>query len=164
MKSFFRSNKYYFQRHFISIISLILIINVFISNCSRGRSDSPVKELTKKATQHLLNMEKYGSCQVPKPQIIYPNSDPSKTLIPRGTVLYRCNDISGCCQHKTHSCQPIESETIEVAFFSQSLKINSRFARKRRLEPIIEIMNLKNHTKCDCLPINMNLMDDLSIN
>jgi len=164
MASFIKLNHSLVGQNCLSLISLVLMTNVLISNCSRGRSESPVKELTKEATQHLLNMERYGSCQTPKPQVIYPNSDPSKVLIPRGTILHRCNDISGCCQHSTHSCQPIESQSVEVVFFTQSLKINSRFARKRRFEPIIEVINMKNHTKCQCLPINHNSLDGLGTN
>jgi flagellar basal body rod protein FlgC len=116
------------------------------------RARSAYRDLSKIATLHVKQMETLGSCQIPRPQVVYPNKEFSTS-----------NDMSGCCQHQTDSCQPVMSQTVQVVFFTQSLshlhsnyyRSNSRNGRKRMLMPnvmpVVEVVNMINHTRCDCI-------------
>jgi hypothetical protein len=120
---------------------------------ARVNSDNYIR---KRALENKNNVTKFGSCETPAKQIVYPNNDNSKLFTPRGTFLFQCNDMVGCCRHNTDECQPIEQETIKVAFIVYSLE------EKREFPKLIE---MQNHTKCGCRPkrgthFNHNIYSD----
>lgn len=63
----------------------------------------------------------------------------------RGTLLFRCNDHSGCCAQKEHTCQALQEEELRVAFYT--MDCNAGDTRPRP-----EYVIMKNHTKCGCRP------------
>jgi hypothetical protein len=98
-----------------------------------------------RALENENNVKRFGSCGTPAKQIVYPDNGNSKSFIPRGTILFRCNDKVGCCPHNTDECQPIKQETIKVAFIVHSLK-------RARIRSFPELIEMQNHTKCGCRP------------
>ncbi|XP_054164698.1 uncharacterized protein LOC128962348 [Oppia nitens] len=104
-------------------------------------ADCYIKHL---ARENVMRMGLEGGCDQPRQQIVYPD-DSTKIYMPRGTLLFRCNDQSGCCPQKEHSCLPLQEEELRVAFYSiECMGGDSR--------PTPEYVTLKNHTKCGCRP------------
>ena len=141
------------------LISICLVINVLSANCwQRTRKESSkLRDLQLLAEEHRTQMK--TSCHIPRQQVFYPKTgDPSKGLIPRGTLLYRCNQYSGCCSQPSYSCQPIETETVEKVFYVYKMKaLGTSKANNHEMD--IAKIKLINHTKCACLPIDTQTTD-----
>ncbi|OTF83400.1 PDGF-and VEGF-related factor 3-like protein [Euroglyphus maynei] len=105
-----------------------------------------------KAFDHGVRVRNDGACHQPRPMIIYVNkTDPSKVHLPRGTLLHRCNDQTGCCTNPNENCVPIEMQTIELYFITIQLKVQPTFKNRRiRQSPKIEKLLFTNHTLCGC--------------
>jgi hypothetical protein len=98
------------------------------------------------AENHNKFIEKSGECSEPKPELVYISHEiySEYRYTPRATILHRCSDRGGCCQHSDHSCQPILFENVTLYFM----------VKKSNKQPIVECIQMINHTKCDCLKIS----------
>ncbi|XP_018323657.1 uncharacterized protein LOC108735922 [Agrilus planipennis] len=96
-------------------------------------------------------------CKHPQPRAIrmeniIKDSDPaydttSKVFHPVMTVLHRCDEQSGCCQHPKTSCFPHVIETINITF----RVFNT--AKSRENEDLYATFEVENHTSCLCQSI-----------
>jgi len=104
-----------------------------------------------KAKSHSNQIENLWSCSEPKPELVYISHQnySEYTYIPRATILHRCSDRSGCCQHTDRSCQPIQVKNVTLFF------IVKKFNRR----PNVECIQMVNHTKCDCLETSFSDQD-----
>ncbi|XP_053204170.1 uncharacterized protein LOC128388736 [Panonychus citri] len=151
---------------------------------------SNLENLASLAFEHGVKIREFGSCRTPKPEIVYVNSNnPSKVYLPRGTILHRCSDSTGCCPQAFQSCRPISTEMVELYFFTVTLVANSSSSpsssstsssysssssssnynhhhrhhnKKPRQQQNIEKLTYVNHTKCAC--VDLNSSDDESFN
>ena len=105
------------------------------------------------AFEHGVKVREFGSCRDPKPVIVYvPTKNPSKVYLPRGTLLHRCSDQTGCCPHPSQSCQSVKSETVHLYFFTVTLVIEThKPSRKTRHHQNVEKISFQNDTKCACI-------------
>lgn len=111
-----------------------------------------------KAFEHGARVRGEGSCQKPHPTIVYVNTtDPSKVYMPRATVLHRCSDLTGCCQHPSETCEAAEMTTVELYFLTLTLQVQSKHKNRRvRQSPKVETQWFVNHTRCECRERNSN--------
>lgn len=58
-----------------------------------------------------------GGCEMPRAQVVYPEGDDNRVFMPRGTILHRCSDNTGCCPQKDQTCACIKQDIVRVAFF-----------------------------------------------
>lgn len=119
-----------------------------------------------KAFDHGARVRTEGACQHPQPLIVYVNkTDPSKVHLPRGTVLHRCNDLTGCCSDPLETCTAIEKQTIELYFITITLKKQSTAYRQRRIRqsPQIEKILFTNHTRCGCRVSNRSDQNEIDL-
>jgi hypothetical protein len=90
--------------------------------------------------------------------------------LPRATLLHRCryytifcaqiivnieliliffiSDLTGCCPHSTQSCLPLETQSVDLYFYTVSLKNTG--VRNVVQEQNIDKITFTNHTKCGC--------------
>lgn len=73
------------------ITSFLFIFLICFIECHRNRDFRLSQDL---AMIHLEWMNQWN-CSIPRPQVIYPPSTPTKIYHPRGTILHRCNDQTG---------------------------------------------------------------------
>ncbi|RWS30032.1 PDGF-and VEGF-related factor 3-like protein [Leptotrombidium deliense] len=106
------------------------------------------------AVKHANQVYRDGACHTPKPRVIYPPHSSTKVYFPRGTILHRCGDDTGCCHHSAWSCQAVESEVVELYFLIFSANLD-KHRRGRRQTP--EKLSFVNHTRCACKSINEEL-------
>jgi len=139
------------------IIFLLLTSRTFVSSRS---ARSTIENLAFLAFEHGVKVREFGSCQVPRPEIVYAHTDsPSKVYLPRGTILHRCSDATGCCPQATQSCQPVQSDIVHLYFFTVSLvQTNSSSHqhhhhrhKKLRQQQSVEKLTFINHTQCACI-------------
>lgn len=105
----------------------------------------------KMANNHILRMRSNAKCQKPVPQVVrvkdyYP--DPSREYYPRCTILHRCGDDTGCCEHDAFRCAP--SHVQEVTLYFYSLTVGKVGFVDNRVEKLL----FENHTACHCQQIN----------
>lgn len=129
---------------FLKICFIILLLIIHNLNCAKLKN---FESLAKLAFDHGSRINEDGACKHPRPQLVYFN-DPSKVYLPRATILHRCSDVTGCCPHASQTCQPLETQSIELYFFTVSLiKTNTRQVHQHQN---IDKMSFVNHTKCGC--------------
>lgn len=169
---------------------LLLMLTSFLVHIALGAANSRstrsnLENLASLAFEHGVKVREFGSCRTPKPEIVYVNSNnPSKVYLPRGTILHRCSDSTGCCPQAYQSCRPISTQMVDLYFFTVTLVANnsqlsssssssSSFSsyspshhhhrhKKPRQQQNIEKLTYVNHTKCAC--VDLNSSDDESIN
>ncbi|KAH9426542.1 uncharacterized protein LOC113796617 isoform X1 [Dermatophagoides pteronyssinus] len=131
---------------------LILSCNQIFVSSNNHNKRSMITEDYAKAFDHGARVRNEGACHQPRSMIIYVNkTDPSKVHLPRGTVLHRCNDQTGCCSNPSESCVAIEMQTVELYFITITLQVQSPFKNRRvRQSPKIEKLLFTNHTLCGC--------------
>lgn len=135
---------------------LFILFIVTDHNVTYGSKRSTMENLAQLAFQHGVRVKEDASCRLPRAQVVYVNStDPSKVYMPRGTLLHRCSDQTGCCPHATQTCQPLQMATVELYFFTLSLQINTR--HRVRQHQRIEKLLFTNHTLCGCRLRNNNI-------
>ena len=144
---------------YFSIMLLATVSNVFGSRQSR----SSIENMAQLAFDHGAKVRIQGGCSQPKPQIVYVEmSDPSKVYLPRGTILHRCSDLTGCCPHQTQTCEPISTQQVSLYFFTVTLLPNTsshHSRRKPKQHQSIEKVTFTNHTLCGCRQSSSS-MDD----
>lgn len=153
------------RKPMIFFITLIVLFLDHQIQCSRSSRNS-IENMAQLAFDHGAKVRVNGACKDPKPQIVYvETSDPSKVYLPRGTILHRCSDQTGCCPHQAQTCQAITSETVSLHFFTVTLVPNSshRNHRKPKQHQSIEKVTFTNHTLCGCRQSN-NEMDSDDMN
>lgn len=96
--------------------------------------------------QHGMRINDEASCSKPRSELIY-LQDTGKIYLPRATLLHRCSDLTGCCPHATHSCQPTTVETVNLYFFT--INVQARYRQNQNIEKI----SFVNHTDCACMPL-----------
>lgn len=153
----------------MNVFTLFMLVTTFATYTTtlrhgRRSTDETLKKL-KLAFEHGVRLQIEGACKDAKPQVIYVNStDPSKVYIPRGTILHRCNDQTGCCADASHSCQPIEKETVNLYFLTYTLNTSSNSRQhhhhRKQQRQEFEKMTFTNHTQCGCRPISSSSQDD----
>lgn len=135
-------------------------INGNKSSRSSSSSSSPFSpDDFAKAFDHGARVRSEGGCHTPRPIIVYVNTtDPSKVYLPRGTVLHRCSDLTGCCQHPSETCGPVEMQTVELYFITISITVRNGGHHHRRIRqsPKVEKIFFTNHTECGCRERNSN--------
>uniref|UniRef100_A0A336LPW9 CSON000546 protein n=1 Tax=Culicoides sonorensis TaxID=179676 RepID=A0A336LPW9_CULSO len=80
-------------------------------------------------------------CKDPKPQVFPSSTDPSRSYVPRCTVLHRCSDDTACCPSADKTCVANTTELIELEFIVTFLNNTNR----RLYETFL------NHTSCHCV-------------
>lgn len=139
----------------LSAVLLMTLVLLIDANIRRSAS----AEEFSKAFDHGARVRNEGSCHIPRPLVVYVNkTDPSKVYLPRGTVLHRCNDMTGCCQNPSLTCMPVEMQTVELYFITITLQVHKPEHRNRRVRqsPKIEKILFTNHTECGCRERNSN--------
>lgn len=96
---------------------------------------------------HMKRIKEFP-CKYPRPTAIKTNDliksgVLGKRFIPEVTVLYRCDQGSGCC-FGGKICGPNTTEEIDLKFLVS--KIDNE-------NPTFEIISVKNHTKCECFEV-----------
>lgn len=107
------------------------------------------------ANQHFLLIRTQHRCRVPRPKLIRVKDiyySPSKEYLPRCTVLYQCDDESGCCEDEKERCVPQSSQTVELYFYAIHAEI--RDSNSGGNGGRTEVLTFVNHTKCHCQEIN----------
>jgi len=143
-------HKFLVQTYLVLIAILLLMLTKSEIGANRR---SVVENFASHAFEHGVRVREEGACRYPKPQVIYVNStDRSKVYLPRGTILHRCSDLTGCCPHATQTCQPIQIRTIELYFSTVTLQINHTHKTRQRVRQHqkIEKLLFTNHTLCGC--------------
>jgi hypothetical protein len=126
------------------------------SYSSDQESSSSFEDRAQSAFEHGVKVREEASCKYGRPQVIYVNStDPSKVYLPRGTILHRCNDNTGCCFHA------IEMRAVQLYFFTITLNTNNKHRlhrnKRKQHEQKIEKLIFNNHTRCACRARNQDL-------
>ena len=93
-------------------------------------------------------------CAKPRAELVY-LTDNNKIYLPRATLLHRCSDLTGCCTHATHSCQPSQVETVTLYFFT--ISVQSRIRQNQNIEKV----SFQNHTECTCMPVDHSRSESL---
>lgn len=115
-----------------------------------------------RAILHVNLMNTIGLCRRPRPQIFYPPATPQKIFYPRGTLLHRCADITGCCPNPGEACRPETIETVERVFFVNHFAFGQKFASGQRTRlkaptrnftTTTEVLTFTNHTSCKCIKL-----------
>ncbi|KAJ6217708.1 hypothetical protein RDWZM_008865 [Blomia tropicalis] len=132
----------------IAILTLLLYSKPIDANHKRSITADDYA----RAFDHGARVRAEGMCHNPHPTIVYVNTtDPSKVYMPRGTVLHRCSDRTGCCTDPTKTCEPIEMQTVELYFITITLQVqNGHRNRRVRQSPKVEKFMFTNHTLCGC--------------
>lgn len=158
----FKSFKLYYAISLLIMFSCNIFLSVSSNDVSNKRS--MITEDYAKAFDHGARVRNEGACHQPKPMIIYVNkTDPSKVHLPRGTVLHRCSDQTGCCSNPSENCVPIEMQTVELYFITITLQVQSPYKNRRvRQSPKIEKLLFTNHTLCGCRERNSSNDNDNS--
>ncbi|KAH9424278.1 hypothetical protein DERP_004460 [Dermatophagoides pteronyssinus] len=73
-------------------------------------------------------------------------------ILPKCTVLHRCDEESGCCEDVTHRCEPSKTQLIELYFHVIRSDIKNNITGGNAVG--IERLTFLNHTHCECKPIN----------
>ena len=142
------------------LIFIVLCINILSDCLISGSRRSSVENAAVLAFEHGVRVREEASCRLPKPQVVYVNTtDPSKVYLPRGTLLHRCNDQTGCCSHATQTCQPLQMTTVELYFLTVSLQIHHSYKRVRQQQSFEKLL-FTNHTLCGCRPRNTSIDDN----
>lgn len=143
---------------FTKLLTTLIILTDTQTVYSSRTSRSSIENRALLAFEHGVRVREFGSCRNPKPVIVYvPTKNPSKVYLPRGTVLHRCSDQTGCCPHPSQSCQSIESETVHLYFFTVTLVIEThKPSRKTRHHQNVEKISFQNDTKCACIDYASN--------
>jgi len=149
-----------FQSPFQLVLISLLFTLLTLSDCEHEKQAKFSPDDYAKAFEHGARVRQEGWCKDPRPSIVYVNTtDPSKIFMPRGTVLHRCSDTTGCCQHPSESCEAIEMQTVELYFITIQMKVHNgetAHRRKVRQSPRVEKMLFTNHTLCGCRERNSN--------
>lgn len=149
--------------HLSALVFVLLLSH--ITTPIDGSSRSRMENGALLAFEHGVRMREFGACRTPRPQVVYVTaSDPSKIYLPRATLLHRCSDLTGCCPHASQACRPLSSESVELYFFTLTLKVNHRRHHHgggsgMRQHQRIEKMSFTNHTRCGCR--QRNAVDDI---
>lgn len=157
------SSIHVFHSNFITTRSFIIFLfllsfKTYVVHMRTARST--LENLAFLAFEHGVKVREFGSCKIPRPEIVYTHTDnPSKVYLPRGTILHRCSDTVGCCAQATQSCQPVKSDVVHLYFFTISLvQANSSSHhhhhhrhRKLRQQQSVEKLTFVNHTECACV-------------
>lgn len=131
-----------------------LVTSALAVRHGRRSAGEMVKKL-KLAFEHGVRLQIEGNCKDPKPQVTYINStDPSKVYIPRGTIVHRCSDQTGCCPDASHSCQAIDKVDVSLYFLTYTLKTSGRHHGRKQPRQEFEQITFSNHTACACRPIS----------
>ena len=143
---------------FCALFLLFSDLNQHTSTLANHHEKRPSADDYAKAFDHGARVRLEGSCHTPHPTIVYVNTtDPSKVYMPRATVLHRCSDLTGCCQHPSETCEAIEMQTVELYFITIQLQVqNSHKNRRVRQSPKVEKIMFTNHTQCGCRERNTN--------
>ncbi|KAH7643365.1 hypothetical protein HUG17_10056 [Dermatophagoides farinae] len=112
-----------------------------------------MRTLAQKAYEHGIRINEEAQCSKPRAELIYLN-DSKKIYLPRATLLYRCSDLTGCCPHATHSCEPSRVEKVTLYFFVIGVPQSSSSTMMIRRNQNIEQLTFINHTECACKPID----------
>jgi len=160
------------------LLSVLIVIHLYHPTSAHSHKRSISADELSKAFEHGARVRQEGACHTPHPTVVYVNStSPSKVYLPRGTVLHRCSDLTGCCQHPSEQCQPIEMQTVELYFITITLQVQQssalhqhqlssqyRGGRRVRQSPQVEKMLFTNHTQCGCRErnsVNINELDSV---
>nr|XP_046917034.1 G-box-binding factor-like [Dermatophagoides farinae] len=117
------------------------------------RQMNMMRTLAQKAYEHGIRINEEAQCSKPRAELIYLN-DSKKIYLPRATLLYRCSDLTGCCPHATHSCEPSRVEKVTLYFFVIGVPQSSSSTMMIRRNQNIEQLTFINHTECACKPID----------
>ncbi|XP_030383851.1 uncharacterized protein LOC115631277 [Scaptodrosophila lebanonensis] len=104
-------------------------------------------ELKRLAKEHRQRMETETRCRLPQRRVIYIANETSMDYSPRGTVLYRCDESTGCCSDNYKTCTAKTVDYVKLAFWERSHILNT-------IRPVM--LSLANHTECHC--VNLNAM------
>lgn len=128
------------------------------SNNRKARRSITTASDYAKAFEHGVRVRQEGSCQQPHPTVVYVNkTDPSKVYLPRGTVLHRCSEQTGCCQNPAETCVASEMQSVELYFITIQLQVSNQHHHHHqqrrgrvRQSPKVEKIFFTNHTMCSC--------------
>ncbi|KAI7695307.1 hypothetical protein SSS_09765 [Sarcoptes scabiei] len=121
-----------------------------------------------RALVHINLMNSIGQCREPRPIIVYPTELSGKFYQPRGTIVYRCNDQTGCCLNVGEYCRPKAIDRIERIFFVNYRNIGRQLSSSTglRVSPLIkynhtstESITFLNHTACSCIKLDPNTIE-----
>lgn len=78
-------------------------------------------QLIRLATQNAQRVKNEGRCEVPQQrcEAIRSPLHPADTIfLPRCALLHRCGEDTGCCLSDDNVCAPVETETVQLFFYS----------------------------------------------
>lgn len=137
------------------------------NNRKTGRMITTASDYAK-AFEHGVRVRQEGSCHQPHPTVVYVNkTDPSKVYLPRGTVLHRCSDQTGCCQSPAETCVASEIQSVELYFITIQLQVSNQHHHQQhrgrgrmRQSPKVEKLLFTNHTACSCRKVSSLLAEE----
>ena len=143
------------------IYCLVLLIVAYIQVLVSGqhgyrRQMNIMRSMAQKAYEHGLKINEEAMCAKPRAELVY-LTDSNKIYLPRATLLHRCSDLTGCCTHATHTCQPSQVENVSLYFFSITVQSLSRLRQNQNIERLSFI----NHTECACMPVDHSRSESL---
>lgn len=110
----------------------------------------------KRANQHYLKIRAHARCKEPRPRVVKVKDlhhDTTKEYLPRCTILHRCSDDVGCCDHDTMQCLPKTTEAVELYFYVLRLSADGGAVAVHGGNTV-EKLQFVNHTECECQIIN----------
>jgi len=155
------------------LLTLVAILDARVAKPVKKIQDEVLKTKYKTslaAQNHLDMMREEYSCSAPRPIVIYPIAGSNKRFRPRGTVVFRCSDQSGCCPNLGEACRPVGVQEFNRTFFVEQFhkpmpgnRLQHSFAKSQSRNSSLptETMSFLNHTSCHCVKLPPNTMEDL---
>ena len=160
---------------------LYILLAVIVSFMIGEATQKPVKKVqdevwktrfkfAQMAQNHILMMNDQFSCSTPRPIVIYPIGSSTKRYNPRGTVVFRCSDQTGCCPNVGEACRAESITEFNRTFFVEQFqkalpgnRLTHNFGRlqSRNASLNVETLSFLNHTNCHCVKLPPNTMEDL---
>lgn len=151
----------------------ILLLFIFTVNGAKAPQNAASEHrmvMQDRAILHVNLMNTAGMCRDPRPVIVYPQATNNKIYYPRGTLLHRCSDQTGCCPNTGEVCRPDAVADVEKVFFVNHLTIHGQRVTGHRLTPrlktpkqnfttLTESLPFVNHTRCKCVKLAPNAIE-----
>ncbi|KAH9420843.1 hypothetical protein DERP_001274 [Dermatophagoides pteronyssinus] len=170
------------SRHFFLIYVIFALLNYYSGNLlminaaklTLQQQHSTIAEhrliMQDRAILHINLMNTVGLCRDPRPLIVYPPSSTNKIFYPRGTIIHRCSDQTGCCPNPGELCRPETVENVEKVFFVNYFMLGQQVSAGQRIAPRLKAMKTNfttmtetvtfvNHTSCKCIRLAPNTIE-----
>ncbi|CAL4122114.1 unnamed protein product [Meganyctiphanes norvegica] len=100
--------------------------------------------LMKLASENARRVMEEGKCAFPVRKCVPVADDPEKKYWPTCALVHRCDDSTGCCTSEQHSCQPKDSDHLDLYFY---VFVNTEDNGNRGG---VQRLTFRNDTSCEC--------------